>query len=160
MKHLFKSTRSSRTRCKIDNLFTYKKTIIKMLISNELRCRYRTRICDLQVMNLASYQLLQPAMCAAYLHRRAAFKLLNKLKTPLEARAQRRTSCDDKIGIILLSPCISYTTSLFVFIMNEQFSLHLDFRSSPCSPDCNIFTSACIDNSSFRCSPSVYFMQY
>lgn len=27
----------------------------------------------------------------------------------LEARAQRRTSCDDKIGIILLSPCISYT---------------------------------------------------
>lgn len=25
-------------------------------------------------MNLASYQLLQPAMCAAYLHRRAAFK--------------------------------------------------------------------------------------
>lgn len=30
-------------------------------------------------MNLASYQLLQPAMCAAYLHRRAACKL-NKLE--------------------------------------------------------------------------------
>lgn len=26
-------------------------------------------------MNLASYQLLQPAMYAAYLHRRAAFKM-------------------------------------------------------------------------------------
>nr|DAH56155.1 MAG TPA: hypothetical protein [Caudoviricetes sp.]DAV76092.1 MAG TPA: hypothetical protein [Caudoviricetes sp.] len=32
----------------------------------------------------------------------------------LEARAQRRTSCDDKIGIILLSPCISYTTNLLI----------------------------------------------
>lgn len=32
----------------------------------------------------------------------------------LEAMAQRRTSCDDKIGIILLSPCISYTNSLLI----------------------------------------------
>ena len=32
----------------------------------------------------------------------------------LEVRAQRRTSCDDKIGIILLSPCISYTTNLLI----------------------------------------------
>lgn len=77
----------------------------------------------------------------------------------LEAMVQRRTSCDDKIGIILLSPCISYTTSLIVFIMNEQSSLHLDFQSFPSSPDCNVFSSACTDNSSFRCSPSAYLMQ-
>ena len=37
--------------------------------------------------------------------------------------------------------------------MNEQFSLHLDL------PDCNVFGSACTDNSSFRCSPSAYLMQ-
>lgn len=41
---------------------------------------------------------------------------LNTMNNTLEARAQRRTSCDDKIGIILLSPCISYTTSLWVVI--------------------------------------------
>ena len=106
-------------------------------------------------MNLASYQLLQPAMCAAYLHRRAAFKLLNKLKTPLEARAQRRTSCDDKIGIILLSPCISYTTNLWLYY-EWAIPFHLDFQSFSCSPDCNVFNSACTDNSSFRCSTSAY----
>lgn len=71
----------------------------------------------------------------------------------LEARAQRRTSCDDKIGIILLSPCISYTTNLLIIFYEEQFSLHLDL------PDCNVFGSACTDNSSFRCSPSAYLMQ-
>lgn len=53
----------------------------------------------------------------------------------------------------------NYTSLLFVFIMNEQFSLHLDFQSFPCSPDCNVFGSACTDNSSFRCSPSAYLMQ-
>nr|DAV76091.1 MAG TPA: hypothetical protein [Caudoviricetes sp.] len=37
--------------------------------------------------------------------------------------------------------------------MNEQFSLHFDL------PDCNVFGSACTDNSSFRCSPSAYLMQ-
>lgn len=81
-------------------------------------------------MNLASYQLLQPAMCAAYLHRRAAFKL-NKFEYNelyfLEARAQRRTSCDDKIGIILLSPCISYTTSLWVVIWMMKINHLLGF---------------------------------
>lgn len=35
----------------------------------------------------------------------------------------------------------------------------LDFRSFPCSPDCNVFVSACIDNSLFRCSSSAYLMQ-
>lgn len=53
----------------------------------------------------------------------------------------------------------NYTSLLFVFIMNEQFSLHLDFQSFPCSPDCNVLGSACTDNSSFRCSPSAYLMQ-
>lgn len=53
----------------------------------------------------------------------------------------------------------NYTSLLFVLIMNEQFSLHLDFQSFPCSPDCNVFGSACTDNSSFRCSPSAYLMQ-
>ena len=43
--------------------------------------------------------------------------------------------------------------------MNEQFSLNLDFQSFSCSPDCNVFNSACTDNSSFRCSPSAYLMQ-
>ena len=43
--------------------------------------------------------------------------------------------------------------------MNEQFSLHLDFQSFSCSPDCNVLGSACTDNSSFRCSPSAYLMQ-
>lgn len=52
-----------------------------------------------------------------------------------------------------------YAIRLFVFIMNEQFSLHLDFLSFPSSPDCNVFGSACTDNSSFRCSPSAYLMQ-
>ena len=47
----------------------------------------------------------------------------------------------------------NYTSLLFVFIMNEQFSLHLYL------PDCNVFGSACTDNSSFRCSPSAYLMQ-
>lgn len=90
IKHLFKSTLSSRTRCKIDNLFTYKKTIIKMLISNEFRCRCRTWTDDLWLMRPTSYQLLQPAMYAAYLHRRAAlFKLLNKLKSFWRRRRTR-----------------------------------------------------------------------
>ena len=52
-----------------------------------------------------------------------------------------------------------YTNRLFDFIMNEQFSLNLDFQSFSCSPDCNVFDSACTDNSSFRCSPSAYLMQ-
>ena len=43
--------------------------------------------------------------------------------------------------------------SSFIFIMNEQFSLHLNL------PDCNVFGSACTDNSSFRCSTSAYLMQ-
>ena len=47
----------------------------------------------------------------------------------------------------------------WLYFMNEQFSLHLDFQSFPCSPDCNILGSACTDNSSFRCSPSAYLMQ-
>ena len=47
----------------------------------------------------------------------------------------------------------NYTSLLFVFIMNEQFSLHLDL------PDCNVFGSACTDNSSFRRSSSAYLMQ-
>lgn len=54
-----------------------------------------------------------------------------------------------------------YTSRFFVFIC-ANMSLKpftLDFRSSPCSPDCNVFTSACIDNSSFRCSPPAYLMQ-
>lgn len=41
----------------------------------------------------------------------------------------------------------------WLYFMNEQFSLHLDL------PDCNVFGSACTDNSSFRCSPSAYLMQ-
>ena len=35
----------------------------------------------------------------------------------------------------------------------------MDFQSFSCSQDCNVFTSACIDDSSFRCSPSAYLMQ-
>lgn len=35
----------------------------------------------------------------------------------------------------------------------------LDFQSFSCSPDCNVFDSACTDNSSFRCSSSAYLMQ-
>lgn len=35
----------------------------------------------------------------------------------------------------------------------------LDFQSFSCSPDCNVFNSACTDNSSFRCSSSAYLMQ-
>lgn len=41
----------------------------------------------------------------------------------------------------------------WLYFMNEQFSLHLYL------PDCNVFGSACTDNSSFRCSPSAYLMQ-
>ena len=53
----------------------------------------------------------------------------------------------------------NYTSLLFVFIKNEQFSFYLDFQSFSCSPDCNVFDSACTDNSSFRCSSSAYLMQ-
>lgn len=53
----------------------------------------------------------------------------------------------------------NYTSLLFDFIMNEQFPFHLDFQSFSCSQDCNVFASACIDDSSFRCSPSAYLMQ-
>lgn len=86
---------------------------------------------------------------------------MKRNKNYLEARAQRRTSCDDKNGIILLSPCISYTTSLLSFYIVRIWlkSFTLDFQSFPCSPDCNVFTSACTDDSSFRCSTSVYLMQ-
>lgn len=35
----------------------------------------------------------------------------------------------------------------------------LDFQSFSCSPDCNVFDSACTDHSSFRCSTSAYLMQ-
>ena len=47
----------------------------------------------------------------------------------------------------------------WLYFMNEQFSLNLDFQSFSCSPDCNVFNSACTDNSSFRCSTSAYLMQ-
>ena len=110
-------------------------------------------------MNLASYQLLQPAICAAYLHRRAAFYLLNKPKTfwrlglneePL-AMIRSVSFCYRRASVTLLAS--------WLYFMNEQFSLNLDFQSFSCSPDCNVFNSACTDNSSFRCSTSAYLMQ-
>lgn len=54
-----------------------------------------------------------------------------------------------------------YTSRFFVFICANMSlkSFTLDFQSFSCSPDCNVFDSACIDNSSFRCSPSAYLMQ-
>ena len=54
----------------------------------------------------------------------------------------------------------NYTSPLWVVIwmmkINHLFGF---FRTFPCSPDCNVFGSACTDNSSFRCSPSAYLMQ-
>ncbi len=67
---------------------------------------------------------------------------------------------DDKKSVSSSCRCATiYTSRFFVFIRNVQFSLHLDFQSFPCSPDCNVFDSACTDNSSFRCSSSAYLMQ-
>lgn len=42
---------------------------------------------------------------------------------------------------------------------DEDKSSFWIFRTFPCSPDCNVLSSACTDNSSFRCSPSAYLMQ-
>ena len=109
-------------------------------------------------MNLASYQLLQPAMYAAYLHRRAAFLIeliwiwiqwitfwrLGLNEEPL-AMIRSVSFCYRRASVTLLTS--------WLYFMNEQFSLHLDL------PDCNVFGSACTDNSSFRCSPSAYLMQ-
>lgn len=53
-----------------------------------------------------------------------------------------------------------YTNRLSLILLwmnNSHFTL--DFQSFSCSPDCNVFTSACTDDSSFRCSTSVYLMQ-
>ena len=60
-----------------------------------------------------------------------------------------------------MSPCFHYTNHLFVFYIVRIWlkSFTLDFQSFPCSPDCNVFDSACTDNSSFRCSSSAYLMQ-
>lgn len=67
---------------------------------------------------------------------------------------------DDKKSVSSSCRCATiYTSRFFVLIWNVQFSLHLDFQSFPCSPDCNVFDSACTDNSSFRCSSSAYLMQ-
>ena len=52
-----------------------------------------------------------------------------------------------------------YTNRLFDFIMNEQFSLHFGFSELFLLTRLNIFTSACIDYSSFRCSPSAYLIR-
>ena len=46
-----------------------------------------------------------------------------------------------------------------LLLNDEDKSSILDFQSFSCSPDCNVFTSACTDYSSFRCSPSAYLMQ-
>ena len=60
-----------------------------------------------------------------------------------------------------MSPCFHYTNHLFVFyivrIWLKSFTLY--FQSFPCSPDCNVFDSACTDNSSFLCSSSSYLIQ-
>ena len=60
-----------------------------------------------------------------------------------------------------MSPCFHYTNHLFVFYIVRIWlkSFTLDFQSFPSSPDCNVFDSACTDNSSFRCSSSAYLMQ-
>lgn len=60
-----------------------------------------------------------------------------------------------------MSPCFHYTNHLFVFYIVRIWlkSFTLDFQSFPSSPDCNVFDSACTDNSSFLCSSSVYLMQ-
>ena len=56
--------------------------------------------------------------------------------------------------------CASICTNrLFDFIMNEQFSLHFGFSELFLLTRLNIFTSACIDYSSFRCSPSAYLIR-
>ena len=62
----------------------------------------------------------------------------------------------------VLSSCrcaSDYTNHLFDFIMNEQFSLHFGFSELFLLTRLNIFTSACIDYSSFRCSPSAYLIR-
>ena len=86
---------------------------------------------------------------------------MKRNKNYLEARAQRRTSCDDKNGIILLSPCISYTTSLLSFYIVRIWIkvIHIGFSKLFLLTRLNIFTSACIDYSSFRCSSSAYLIR-
>ena len=77
----------------------------------------------------------------------------------LEARAQRRTTCDDKIGIICYRRASVTLLTSELLLNDEDKSSFGIFRAFPCSPDCNIFGSACTDYSSFRCSPSAYLMQ-
>lgn len=117
-------------------------------------------------MNLASYQLLQPAMYAAYLHRRAAFLIeliwiWNTMNYFLEETEDSNPHLTTIRTVSSSCRCASnYTSLLWVVIwmmkINHLFGF---FRTFPCSPDCNVFGSACTDNSSFRCSPSAYLMQ-
>lgn len=117
-------------------------------------------------MNLASYQLLQPAMYAAYLHRRAAFLIeliwiWNTMNYFLEETEDSNPHLTTIRTVSSSCRCASnYTSLLWVVIwmmkINHLFGF---FRTFPCSPDCNVLGSACTDNSSFRCSPSAYLMQ-
>lgn len=53
----------------------------------------------------------------------------------------------------------NYTNHLFDFVMNEQFSLNIGFSELFLLTRLNIFISACIDYSSFRCSSSAYLIR-
>lgn len=69
---------------------------------------------------------------------------------------------DDKKSVSSSCRCATiYTSRFFVFYIVRIWlkSFTVDFQSFPCSPDCNVFNSACTDNSSFRCSSSAYLMQ-
>lgn len=61
--------------------------------------------------------------------------------------------------VVAVLPITPITSLSFYIVRIWLKSFTLDFQSFSCSQDCNVFTSACIDDSSFRCSPSAYLMQ-
>ena len=71
-------------------------------------------------------------------------------------------SHDDKNGIFQLSLCFQLHQSplcLFLYSANMIKVIHIGFSELFLLTRLNIFTSACIDDSSFRCSSSAYLIR-
>lgn len=68
---------------------------------------------------------------------------------------------DDKNGIFQLSLCYHLHQSLLCLNMCEYELkvIHIGFSELFLLTRLNVFTSACIDDSSFRCSPSAYLIR-
>ena len=103
-------------------------------------------------------------MCTAYLHRPAACLKINNKFEYNELHLCRLGLNEEPLAMIrLVSFCyrrapVTLLASELLLNDEDKSSFGI-FRAFPCSPDCNVLGSACIDDSLFRCSPSAYLMQ-